>query len=113
RGLPAPRTAARPAPPPLLGFIVLLNLDLLLARHHLTAAAAGEYAVGAIVAKGPFWLPEGVGVALPRRRRARAAALAVAPAGGGMPAGATAALGPAALPLIGGAAYGDALGGAT
>ena len=49
---------------PLLGFVLLLNLDVLLARHHLTAAQAGEYAVAAIFAKVAFWLPQGVGVVL-------------------------------------------------
>ena len=120
RGLRAPLSAALRASAPLLGFIVLLNLDLLLARHHLSAADAGEYAVGGIVAKVAFWLPQGVGVVLlPRladeahRRQALPAALALVAAVGAILTAATAALGSAALPLIGGAAYGDALGGAT
>jgi hypothetical protein len=120
RGLRAPLTDALRASGPLLGFILLLNLDLLLARHHLPAAAAGEYAVGAIVGKIAFWLPQGVGVVLlPRladeahRRRALPAALALVGAVGAVLTLATAALGSAALPLIGGTAYGDALGGAT
>jgi hypothetical protein len=54
RGLRAPLAAALHASGALLGFILLLNLDLLLARHHLTAADAGEYAVGAIIAKVAF-----------------------------------------------------------
>jgi O-antigen/teichoic acid export membrane protein len=120
RGLRAPLAAALRASGALLGFVLLLNLDLLLARHHLDAADAGEYAVGAIVAKVAFWLPQGVGVVLlPRladeahRRRLLPSALALVAAVGAVLALATAALGSSALPLIGGAAYGDALGSAT
>ena len=68
----------------LLGFVVLLNLDLLLARHYLPGRVAGEYAVATLFAKIAFWLPQGVGVVLlPRladpaeRRRALPSALAV------------------------------------
>jgi hypothetical protein len=53
------RGAARAAGS-LLGFVVLSNLDLLLARHYLPAADAGRYAVGSIVFKVAFWLPQGV-----------------------------------------------------
>lgn len=120
RGLRAPLTAALRASGALLGFVLLLNLDLLLARHHLAAADAGEYAVGAIVAKVAFWLPQGVGVVLlPRlaeeahRRQLLPAALALVAAAGAVLTLATAALGSYALPLIGGSAYGDALGAAT
>lgn len=120
RGLRAPLTAALRASGALLGFVLLLNLDLLLARHHLTAAHAGEYAVGAIVAKVAFWLPQGVGVVLlPRladathRRRLLPAALGLVAAVGAALTLATAALGSSALPLIGGSAYGAALGAAT
>jgi hypothetical protein len=120
RGLREPARAALRAAAALLGFVVLLNLDLLLARHHLPAAAAGEYAVAAIFAKVAFWLPQGVGVVLlprladpERRRRLLPAALAsVGGVGGALTAG-TAGLGAAALPLVGGAAYGEALGHAT
>jgi len=120
RGLRAPLAAALRASGALLGFVLLLNLDLLLARHHLTAADAGEYAVGAIVTKVAFWLPQGVGVVLlPRladeahRRQALPAALALVGGVGALLTLATAALGSYALPLIGGSAYGDALGAAT
>jgi O-antigen/teichoic acid export membrane protein len=120
RGARAPLTAALRASRALLGFVLLLNLDLLLARHHLTAVQAGEYAVGAIVAKVAFWLPQGVGVVLlPRladeahRRRLLPRALALVAGVGAVLALATAALGSAALPLIGGSAYGEALGSAT
>jgi O-antigen/teichoic acid export membrane protein len=104
----------------LLGFVVLLNLDLLLARHYLPAAAAGEYAVAALFAKVAFWLPQGVGVVLlPRladpdeRRRALPAALGLITAIGVVLTLGTAALGASALPLVGGAAYGTGLGSAS
>jgi O-antigen/teichoic acid export membrane protein len=120
RGLRAPLAAALRASGALLGFVLLLNLDLLLARHHLTAVHAGEYAVGAIVAKVAFWLPQGVGVVLlPRladethRRQVLPAALALVGGVGAVLTLAVAALGSAALPLVGGSAYGDALGSAT
>ncbi|MGH3648606.1 MAG: hypothetical protein ACRDTM_15710, partial [Micromonosporaceae bacterium] len=46
---------------------LLINLDVVLARHHLPAAAAGDYAVGAILTKIALWLPQAVGVVvLPR-----------------------------------------------
>jgi hypothetical protein len=104
----------------LLGFVLLLNLDLLLARHHLPAGAAGEYAVASIVTKVAFWLPQGVGVVLlprladdeHRRRLLPLAVGAVAVTGAVLTLG-TAALGAGALPLIGGSAYGSALGSAT
>ncbi|MGY1805365.1 hypothetical protein ACI78T_18940 [Blastococcus sp. SYSU D00922] len=119
-GVRAPLLAALQASGALLGFVLLLNLDLLLARHHLTATEAGEYAVGSIVTKVAFWLPQGVGVVLlPRladeahRRQALPAALALVGGLGAVLTLATAALGSYALPLIGGSAYGDALGGAT
>jgi O-antigen/teichoic acid export membrane protein len=119
-GLRAPLTAAARASGALLGFVLLLNLDLLLARHHLTASHAGEYAVGAIVTKVAFWLPQGVGVVLlprladeGRRRRLLPAALSLVGALGAVLTVATAALGSYALPLIGGSAYGDTLGAAT
>ncbi|UOY02192.1 hypothetical protein [Blastococcus sp. PRF04-17] len=118
--LRAPALAAARASAALLGFVLLLNLDLLLARHHLPAGAAGEYAVGSIVAKVAFWLPQGVGVVLlprladaGRRRRLLAPALALVAGVGAVLTLATAALGAAALPLVGGAAYGDSLGAAT
>ena len=118
--LRGPGAATLRASGALLGFVVLLNLDLLLARHHLPAQAAGEYAVGAIFAKVAFWLPQGIGVMLlPRladaghRRRLLPLALGVVAAAGSLLTLATAALGVHALPLVGGSAYGASLGGAT
>jgi hypothetical protein len=118
--LRGPAAAALRASGALLGFVVLLNLDVLLARHHLPAHAAGEYAVGAVFAKVAFWLPQGIGVMLlPRladaghRRRLLPLALAVVAAAGALLTLATAALGAHALPLVGGSAYGASLGTAT
>ncbi|TFV87315.1 hypothetical protein E4P40_11450 [Blastococcus sp. CT_GayMR20] len=120
RDVQAPALATVRASAALLGFVVLFNLDLLLARHHLPALAAGEYAVGSIVAKVAFWLPQGVGVVLlprladaGRRHRVLGPALALVAASGAALTLATAALGSRALPLIGGSAYGPALGAAT
>jgi hypothetical protein len=120
RGLRVPLAAVMHASGALLGFVVLLNLDLLLARHHLAAADAGEYAVGSIITKVAFWVPQGVGVVLlPRladeghRRRLLPTALALVGAFGAILTLATAASGRSALPLIGGSAYGDSLGSAT
>jgi hypothetical protein len=103
----------------LLGFVVLLNLDLLLARHYFPGRVAGEYAVATLFAKVAFWLPQGVGVVLlpqladpGRRRRALPSALGLIAAVGGLLTLGTAALGARALPLVGGSAYGASLGSA-
>jgi O-antigen/teichoic acid export membrane protein len=42
----------------LLGLFLLANVDVLLARHYLDRAAAGHYALGAVVAKIAFWAPQ-------------------------------------------------------
>ena len=42
----------------LLGLFLLANVDVLLARHYLDQAAAGRYALGAVVAKIAFWAPQ-------------------------------------------------------
>jgi O-antigen/teichoic acid export membrane protein len=62
---------------PIFGMVLLINLDVILARHHLPAAEAGDYAVGAVITRIALWLPQAVGVVvLPRladpedRRRA-------------------------------------------
>ncbi|MCO1656171.1 polysaccharide biosynthesis protein [Pseudonocardia humida] len=114
-----PAVAGLSAAAALLGFVLLSGLDVLLARHWLSAGAAGEYAVGAIIVKVVFWLPQGVGVVLlPRladpadRRRALLAALGVVGGLGAVLTLGTAAVGARALPLIGGAAYGSGIGGA-
>jgi O-antigen/teichoic acid export membrane protein len=68
----------------LLGLFLLANVDVLLARHYLDRAAAGRYALGAVVAKIAFWAPQFVvtvifprlvGAADPRRLLARSALL--------------------------------------
>jgi O-antigen/teichoic acid export membrane protein len=116
----APLRAALRAAGALLGLVVLFNLDVLLARHHLPATASGEYAVAAIFTKVAFWLPQGIGVVLlPKladaagRHRALPWALGAVAGVGGLLTLATAALGESALPLVGGAAYGGTLGSAT
>jgi hypothetical protein len=119
RGLREPGRAVLRASGALLGFVVLLNLDLVLARHYLPPAAAGEYAVAGLFAKVAFWLPQGVGIVLlPRladpveRRRTLPSALALVGGVGALLTLGTAALGAAALPFVGGAAYGAHLGSA-
>ena len=115
---PTARAAVR-ASGALLGFVLLLNLDVLLARHHLPGDSAGEYAVAAVFAKVAFWLPQGVGVVLlprladatSRTRAVRRAVGVVAALGAALTLGA-ALLGSRAIALIGGSAYGAGLGGA-
>jgi hypothetical protein len=120
RGLRPPVLAAAKASGALLGLVLMVNLDLLLARHHLPAELAGEYAVASIFAKVAFWLPQGISVVLlPRlanaggRRRLLPVAAALVALVGAVLTAATAVLGARALPLVGGAEYGAALGGAT
>jgi len=118
-GLVRPVRAALRASGALLGFVLLLNLDVLLARHHLAAAESGEYALAAVFTKVAFWLPQGVGVVLlprlgeaGRRRRVLPKALALVASLGAALTLCTAALGTRALPLVGGSAYGGTLGSA-
>jgi O-antigen/teichoic acid export membrane protein len=74
----------------LFGLFLLANVDVLLARHYLDRAAAGRYALGAVVAKIAFWAPQFVvtvifprlvGAADPRRLLA-GSALVIAGFGG-------------------------------
>ncbi|HEX6360047.1 lipopolysaccharide biosynthesis protein [Actinophytocola sp.] len=96
----------------MLALVLLVNLDLVLARHHLPAHDAGEYAVGAIVAKIAYWLPQAVAIlVLPRlaneRSRRRAIPIALAVCGAldlVVIAGATL-LGPTVVAVVGGADY--------
>ena len=120
RGLRVHVISATKASGALLGLVLMVNLDLLLARHHLPAELAGEYAVASIFTKVAFWLPQGISVVLlPRlanaggRRRLLPVAAALVALVGAVITTATAVLGARALPLVGGAEYGDALGGAT
>jgi O-antigen/teichoic acid export membrane protein len=96
----------------LLALYVLTNLDVLLARHYLSAYEAGLFAAGAIVAKVAFWLPHFVTVvALPRLadRSRRGPALRVAATAtiivGMAAAVVTAAAGSAVVLIVSGPAY--------
>jgi O-antigen/teichoic acid export membrane protein len=90
----------------------LSNVDIVLARHYLSAHDAGLYAVGAVVAKGCFWLPSFVpvmalpGLSDPVRRRATAirAFAVVAVSAATLTAGAYA-FGPLVVRMVGGSAY--------
>jgi O-antigen/teichoic acid export membrane protein len=102
---PEGATAARPhstwwrevggATTGLLGLFLLANVDVLLARHYLDQAAAGRYALGAVVAKIAFWAPQFVvTVVFPRlvgaadpRRLLGGSALLIAGFGGLLAAG--------------------------
>ncbi len=95
-----------------LALVLLVNLDLVLARHHLTGPQAGQHAVGSVVTKIAYWLPQAVGVlALPRladpaaRRGVLPLALAVCAALDAAVVLGAALFGPAAVVLIGGGAY--------
>jgi O-antigen/teichoic acid export membrane protein len=96
----------------MLALVLLVNLDLVLARHHLPARQAGEYAVGAVITKVAYWLPQAVGViVLPKlvhagaRRTALPAALAICAALDAVVVLGAALFGPTAVGLIGGSAY--------
>jgi hypothetical protein len=97
----------------------LTNVDVVLARHFLSAHDAGLYAVGSVVAKAAFWLPSFVpvialpGLADPVRRRATAArALTVVTATAVVMTVATAVCGSLVVAAIGGAAYAELAGSA-
>ncbi|MEU8637490.1 oligosaccharide flippase family protein [Amycolatopsis sp. NPDC048633] len=117
-GRPRPRWADRHGAEVLhtaqamLALVLLVNLDLVLARHTLPSSEAGEYALGAIVTKIAYWLPQAVGVlVLPRfaaasgRRRVLPVALAVCAFLDAFVLLASLVLGPSLLSLIGGARY--------
>ncbi|GAB1511424.1 lipopolysaccharide biosynthesis protein [Actinophytocola sp. KF-1] len=98
----------------LLAVVVLINLDLVLARHVLPAAS-GEYAVGAVLAKIAYWLPHAVAVlVLPRltgadRKRAMTAGLAVCAALDGVVVLGAVLFGPELFVLVGGQSYVDSV----
>lgn len=95
----------------LLALFVLTNIDVLLARALLSPEDAGEYALGAVIAKVAFWLPQFVGVvAFPRfadARRARATVVSLVAVGaiGAVLVAATALAPSLAVGIVGGTAY--------
>ncbi|WP_103338344.1 polysaccharide biosynthesis protein [Amycolatopsis sp. CA-126428] len=95
----------------MLALVLLVNLDLVLARHTLPSSEVGEYALGAIVTKIAYWLPQAVGVlVLPRfavsdRRRVLPVALAVCACLDAVVLLVSLVLGPSLLAVIGGAKY--------
>ncbi len=96
----------------LLALVLLVNLDLVLARHTLPADQAGEYAVGAVITKIAYWLPYAIAiVVLPRladgadRRRVVPRALALCAAMDAAVVLGAALFGPLGVSLVGGAAY--------
>jgi O-antigen/teichoic acid export membrane protein len=96
----------------LLALVLLVNLDLVLARHSLPARAAGEYAVGSVVTKIAYWLPYAIAVVvLPKladekvRRRIVPIALGVCAAVDALVVLGCAVFGRTVVSLVGGSAY--------
>jgi O-antigen/teichoic acid export membrane protein len=96
----------------LLALVLLVNLDLVLARNSLPAHQAGEYAVGAVVTKIAYWLPYAIAVVvLPKlaneemRRKVVPKALAIVAAADAIVLVGCLFFGPAVVSLIGGSAY--------
>jgi O-antigen/teichoic acid export membrane protein len=99
----------------MLALVLLVNLDLVLARHHLPAHEAGEYAVGAIVTKIAYWLPQAVAIlVLPKlaseegRRRMVPRALGICAALDALVILGAALMGPTIVAIIGGEDYAGA-----
>lgn len=97
----------------MLGLVLLVNLDIVLARHNLSGAQAGDYAIGVVITKIAYWLPQAVAViVLPRlvdehsRRRAVPAALGVIALIDAWVVLGTVLGGPRVITLIGGPGYG-------
>ena len=96
----------------LLGFVIMTNADVVLARHVLSAEASGLYGAGAIFTKIAFWLPQFVplvafpALADPNRRKGamRLGLLAVAGSGAAL-VGATAVFAAPAVRLVAGPQY--------
>lgn len=96
----------------LLGFVLLTNADVFLARHVLSAQASGLYAAGSVFTKIAFWLPQFVPLVAfpaltdPRRRRGavRLGLLAVVGCGSVLVVG-TAVLGELAVTIVAGEQY--------
>jgi len=93
-------------------FLLLTSLDVLLARHVLSDADAGAYAVGSVITRAALWLPQSVislmfaslSEAERHHRTARSAAAVVLGLGSCVVL-ATAALGPFAVDVVGGSKY--------
>jgi O-antigen/teichoic acid export membrane protein len=93
-------------------FLLLTSLDVLLARHVLTAEEAGSYAVGSVLTRSTLWLPQSVVLLLfaslaqaqHYRRTARQATAALVAIGVLSVAG-TAVLAPVLVSIIGGSRY--------
>jgi O-antigen/teichoic acid export membrane protein len=113
------RPARRPVPYAVhatqatLGLILLTNLDVVLARHQLPGAEAGYYALGVIITKVAYLLPQAVGVvALPRmadtgeRGRVVLVSLGAVVALDAVVVASVAAAGGHVFPFLGGAGYG-------
>lgn len=98
----------------LLALILLVNLDLVLARHTLPEAAAGEYAIGAVVTKIAYWLPFAIAVVvLPKmttdeaRRKVMPVALAFCATLNALVIAGAALFGELGVKIIGGPKYVD------
>jgi O-antigen/teichoic acid export membrane protein len=93
-----------------LAMLTASYADLILARHYLSAADSGAYAVGSVLTKGALWAPAVVTVlALPRlakgsARTLRVGVFAVAASGIAL-VGASAIQGDLAITLAGGSGY--------
>jgi O-antigen/teichoic acid export membrane protein len=99
----------------LLGFITLTNVDVILARHVLSEADSGVYAVGTIFTKIAFWLPQFVTmVAFPalvdpvRRRWALSRGVTIIVAAGAVGVAVSALLARPLVLLVAGSSYVDA-----
>lgn len=98
----------------LLAFVLVANLDVILARRYLDESQAGVYAVGSVFTKGALWAPQAVVVLVfPRLSRAGGGrVLALATAGvaafGAVLVGAVALVGGPFVRLVFGSSY-DAL----
>jgi O-antigen/teichoic acid export membrane protein len=96
----------------LAGLYLLTNLDPVLARHYLPAAASGLYGAGAVLAKAAFFLPQAVVLVLlpqlaasPRPGRTLWTGLAVLAGLGVLMTGVTRLAGGLAVTAVGGSAY--------
>lgn len=93
-------------------FLLLTSLDVLLARHVLSASAAGVYAVGSVVTRAAVWLPQSVVLIMfaslaeqHRHRTTARQACVVVTLLGVVVVGGTAALGPLVITIVGGPKY--------